>query len=695
MISTKKRKGFLFKSLINKLRKILGLYFLNDWELIKNKSFKNNFLKVNSHSNIVTHKNYVHLKLKYKFKNSWFFLGIRHEENNNNIFGYITINNSTFKQGRILPPTRIRWRIIHISKKGDLNLILEDMLEFENIKDIFLFKIPFFNAVNKIKRKISGETNLLVDEKTKFKSKWKLYNKLFGQKYLSKNLKSYDFWLNKVEVNFLKSLIKHKFKILDFSLPEFEKYNFEVKNDWIILRMNKDVILSKISQIAISWAISQEPKTLLFYGDEDSLDKDYTRSKPLFRPSWNKELFLSDPLYSSLWIFKKQLWNTIIKEIYSKREQNKKINPYEIIISSINYIADKKLEYEIKHIPIILGHNPIQEINNFNSKKLLELYKRNIKDYLTPYKNNKVDIHVDQKNNSLMYYYPIPKESFLSIIIPTKDNVDLLEKCIDSLLNKKPGCKVEIIIVNNNSVERSTYKYFDLINSIRNNDIDISIINYPKKFNYSAINNYAYNFTRGNVIALINNDIEVLTNNWGSTILSYATRQDIGCVGIKLIYPDNTIQHAGIILGIYGSAAYSHKNFKRFDLGHAGRLQKVQEISAVTGAFLAIKKEIWEELNGLNENEFPINYNDVDFCLRVKELGLKNIYIPFVEGIHYESKTRGKPKGKEFRSWKKEHKNFTKKWAKFIISDPAYHPALTKYKENWTLSFSKISLNLR
>ena len=171
-----------------------------------------------------------------------------------------------------------------------------------------------------------------------------------------------------MEVNFQKNLIKHKFIIFDFSFPEFEKYNFEVKNDWIILRMNKDVILSKISKIAISWAISQEPKTLLFYGDEDSLDKEHIRSNPLFRPSWNKELFLSDPFYSSVWIFKKQLWNTIIKEIHSKREQNKKINPFEIIISSINYIADKKLEYKIRHIPIILGHNPIQEIKNFISK---------------------------------------------------------------------------------------------------------------------------------------------------------------------------------------------------------------------------------------------------------------------------------------------------------------------------------------
>ena len=122
-----------------------------------------------------------------------------------------------------MPPTRIRWRIIHISKKGNLNLILEEMTKFENIKDIFLFKIPFFYAVNKIHNKVSGETKILIDEKTKFKSKWKLYNKLFSQKYLSKNLKSYDFWLNKVEVNFLKILIKSKFKIFKLFIARIRK----------------------------------------------------------------------------------------------------------------------------------------------------------------------------------------------------------------------------------------------------------------------------------------------------------------------------------------------------------------------------------------------------------------------------------------------------------------------------------------
>ena len=178
MISTKNRSSFLFISLINNLRKRIGLYFLSDWTLIKNKSFKNN-LKKNSPSIISIPKNYLHLKLRDEIKSSWFFLGIRHEEEKNNIYGYISINNASFKQGRVMPPTRIRWRIIHVSKKGNLNLILEKMTKYENIKNIYLFKIPFFTALNKIHNKVKGELKILIDKKTNPKIKWKLYNQLF------------------------------------------------------------------------------------------------------------------------------------------------------------------------------------------------------------------------------------------------------------------------------------------------------------------------------------------------------------------------------------------------------------------------------------------------------------------------------------------------------------------------------------
>ena len=694
MIKKNNSQSILFFSILNNLRKRIGLYFLSDWELMNNKSCKKNFLNKDTPLIISLPRNYIHLQLRDKIKNSWFFLGIRHEEKQNNIYGYVTINNSIFKQGRVMPPTRIRWRIIHVSKNGNLNLILEEMTKHENIKNIYLFKIPFFTAIRKIHKRVSGESKILIEKKTKPKIKWKIYNQLFSKKYIYKNFKSYSFWLNKLEANLKKNLHQSKFRDLNFSIPEYKKYYFEVANDWIILKMNNNFALSKISKRAISWAIDKEPFTLLLYGDEDYIDKDNKRSQPLFRPSWNQELFLSDPLYCSVWIINKQLWNKIIKEIFSKKNTYE-IDPYEIIISCINYVVEKKLEKRIKHLSVILGHNTIKKENNQDNKEMLASYKSNIKNYFRRYKNNKIDIFVDNKSNSLKYYYPIPKDFLLSLIIPTKDNVNILEKCINSLLCKPPGCRVEIIIVNNNSLEKSTYEYFNSIKSVKKQGVDLSVIDYPKKFNYSAINNYAFNFTNGDVIALINNDVEVLTNNWGYIISSYALRLDVGCVGIKLIYPDNTIQHAGIILGIYGSAAYSHKNFNRFDLGHAGRLQKAQEVSAVTGAFLAIKRENWEKLHGLNEEAFPINYNDVDFCLRAKEIGLKNIYIPFVEAIHYESKSRGKPKGKDFRSWQLEYKIFTKKWKKSLISDPAYSPSLTKYKENWSLSFSNETLELR
>ena len=182
--------------------------------------------------------------------------------------------------------------------------------------------------------------------------------------------------------------------------------------------------------------------------------------------------------------------------------------------------------------------------------------------------------------------------------------------------------------------------------------------------------------TPGNVFLLLNNDVEFITANWGYELASNALRPNIGFVGAKLFYSDKTIQHAGIILGIGGIAGHSHKYFSSKSKGYKNRLCFSQELSAVTGACMSISKRNWSKLNGLDENNLKVNYNDVDICLRANLLGLKNIFLPQVHAFHLESKSRGKPIGKDFRQWKDEAKFMKKRWGDILLNDPHYSPYL-------------------
>lgn len=656
-----------------KIKNTLGVYTISDWVPIKQEK--------NSKCLVLNNKN---------ISNNWFLLGIRHSETDKKVYGYLKINNSYFFQGRELGSTRLRWRIIHISKAGLIKLYLENIKNLNSIEDIFFIRIPFFEAIRRINYRISKQAFIFIQKKLEFKYKWKVYNRLF---YTNKNnLIKYSDLIKIHENNYnfkFKDKLKdsHNLKILNSS-----NINNIEDNDWLIIKLHKNFKLSKIAFQSIKWALNKESSTILLYGDEDFIDKNNERYSPLLRPAWNKKLFISEPFYTSMYIIKGKIW----KNNFSDLKKNKKyFNSREMFVFIVNNIIRNNLEKNIKHIPVILGHNT----KKIKSKTLIEKFTRQHFNYIKKYMydcNKKIcDVEVDLNNQSIKLYYPVPKDLILSVIIPTKDKVELLQNCINSILSKPAGCKLEVIVINNRSSNKSTYKYLDNLKLKSTKSIKFKVINYQKKFNYSAINNYAAKFCNGDVLLLLNNDVNLLTKNWASTIGAHAISENTGCVGIKLIYPDDTIQHAGVIIGIYGSAAYSHKNYARKELGYAGRLQKIQEVSAVTGAFLAISKCNWIKLGGLNERFLPINYNDIDLCLKAKNIGLKNIYIPYVEAIHYESQSRGKPRGLDFLKWQLELNYFKLRWKKIIKSDPVYNPMLTLCREDWSLNLNKYNLRIR
>lgn len=281
--------------------------------------------------------------------------------------------------------------------------------------------------------------------------------------------------------------------------------------------------------------------------------------------------------------------------------------------------------------------------------------------------------------------YKIIGNPLISILIPNKDHADVLYKCINSIFEKSSYKNFEIIIIENNSKESETFSYYETLKSRKN----IKVLEYEAggKFNYSAINNFGAQFAAGEHLLFLNNDISVISEDWLEEMLMYSQRKDVGAVGAKLYYPDDTIQHAGVIIGLGGVAGHSHCGFKRIAPGYMTRLHFAQECSAVTGACLMTKKSIFEEVAGFDEKLFEVAFNDVDLCMKIRKKGYKVIWTPYAELYHYESKSRGYDDTPEKKQrFKRETLNFKTRWAKELAQgDPFYNPNLTLDRSDFSL----------
>lgn len=270
----------------------------------------------------------------------------------------------------------------------------------------------------------------------------------------------------------------------------------------------------------------------------------------------------------------------------------------------------------------------------------------------------------------------------ISILIPNKDHIEDLKKCLDSIKEKSTYQNWEIIVIENNSTEQRTFDYYAQIQ----NDSRIRVVTWKEGFNFSAINNFGAQFARGEYILLLNNDVEVLTSDWLEQMLMFAQREDVGAVGAMLYYPDDTIQHAGCVLGIGGVAGHSHKYFKRGDYGYMSRLTIVQNYSIVTAACLMMSRKVWDVVSGLDEG-YAVAFNDVDLCMRIREVGYLVVWTPYAELYHYESKSRGlEDTPEKQRRFAGEIERFQTRWAKELSNgDPYYNPNLTLDREDFSL----------
>lgn len=278
---------------------------------------------------------------------------------------------------------------------------------------------------------------------------------------------------------------------------------------------------------------------------------------------------------------------------------------------------------------------------------------------------------------------PVEGEPLVSILIPNRDHREDLKRCVDSIREKSTYRNWEILIIENNSSEQETFRYYEELKK----DSRIRVISREGAFNYSAINNRGAREAKGEQILLLNNDTEVISPDWMQEMLMYAQRQDVGAVGAKLYYPDGTIQHAGIGIGIKMLAGHFFRGFAGDSSGYFGRLKYAQNVSAVTAACMMIPRRVYEEMNGLEES-FSVVFNDVDLCLRIRRAGYLIVWTPWAELTHYESRSRGPdedtPEKKRF--FVRETNRFLKKWYKALEEgDPYYNINLTRWKEDFSL----------
>ena len=277
--------------------------------------------------------------------------------------------------------------------------------------------------------------------------------------------------------------------------------------------------------------------------------------------------------------------------------------------------------------------------------------------------------------------YEIVGEPLVSIIIPNKDNIEMLKRCIDSILLRSSCQNFEIIVVENNSEQQSTFQYYETLTDER-----ISVVKWDGEFNYPAINNFGASFAKGEYILLLNNDTEVIAPDWLQEMLMFAQRKDVGAVGAKLYYPDDTVQHAGVILGVGGVAGHSHKHFSRKSPGYFGRLVLAQNLSAVTAACMMMPKTVFDEVGGLDE-AYKVAFNDVDLCMKIRKAGYLIVYTPYAELYHYESVSRGyEDTPEKVARFNGEIRRFMDLWGdELSAGDPCYNENLSLEHEDFRL----------
>lgn len=473
---------------------------------------------------------------------------------------------------------------------------------------------------------------------------------------------------NQATLNILKKYeenekIKIKFRKENGHISEATNNALKMAKGEFVALMDNDDILDKNALYEVVKILNEDKKIDFVYTDEDKIDLDGRRSDPNFKSDWAPDSFYSSNYISHLGVLRK----SIVEKIGGFRKGFEGAQDYDLYLRFVEQTT------RICHIPKILYHwrmVPGSTAASIDNKDYaLNAGKRALEESL---ERRKIKGTVKIAKNCPYYQieYQIEKSPLVSIIIPTRDMSDITEKCLESIYEKTTYKNYEVIVMNNNSEEQETFDLFKKYKELHSN---FRVIDANIEFNYAVINNMAVEKSKGDYVILLNNDVEVITQDWIDLMLGYASQKHIGAVGPKLLYPDSTVQHGGVILGL-GVAAHAFVGVPGDAVVWGGRLSVPYNYSAVTGACLMVSKEKWNEVGGLEE-KLKVAYNDIDFCLKLLEKGYYNVFVPMVELYHYESKTRGSDDAPEKKArFDREQDFMYKKWEKRIKDDEFYNP---------------------
>ena len=444
-----------------------------------------------------------------------------------------------------------------------------------------------------------------------------------------------------------------------------------------IALLDHDDVLAKHALLLMAATINDHPDAKLIYSDEDKIDEQGRRFEPHFKSDWNRDLFYSHNYITHLSVLDRSL----VKAVGGFRSSVEGSQDYDLLLRCIARVGNR----EIVHIPHILYHwRAIEGSTALTSSAKDYTTEAGLKALQDFFAATPLDVKVTKSGlaNCYRVIWPLPVPApLVSLLIPTRDGYALLKQCIESIVSKTTYAHYEIVVLNNQTACQNTLKYFEVLKRSPN----IRVVDYDQPFNYSAMNNMGAAHARGTILGLINNDIEVISPEWLDEMVRQVSRPDIGCVGAKLLYPDDRIQHAGVVLGIGGVAGHSHKYFSNQNPGYFSRLRLTQNYSAVTAAAMLVRKSVFEEVGGLEENHLRVAFNDIDFCLKVREAGYRNLWTPYAELYHHESVSRGHEDTPEKQArFRKEIEFMQGKWGEQLSCDPCYSPNLTLMHEDFS-----------
>ena len=450
--------------------------------------------------------------------------------------------------------------------------------------------------------------------------------------------------------------------------------------DWCAL-LDQDDALTEDALAWMALEIDRHPDAGLIYSDEDKIDGSGERSNPFFKPDWNPELFLGQNFVNHLGCYRAEL----LREIGGFREGFEGSQDYDLVLRCVERLQAE----QVRHLPRILYHwrmagGSLAAIPDAKPYAR-EAARRAIGEHAQRRGMPGTVAPCPENNESHRFIHALPQpKPLVSIVIPTRDRVELLKQCVQSIRAQTDYPSFEIIVVDNGSVEEETLRFFHDAEA----DESIRVMVDRGPFNYSRLNNRAAGEAGGEILIFLNNDTEIDKPGWLAELVSHATRSEVGAVGARLWYPDGTLQHGGVILGLGGVAGHAFPHIPRGHPGYFNRAWLQQNCSAVTGACLAVRKKVFEEMGGFDEENLGVTFNDIDFCLRLTKRGYRIVWTPYANLIHHESASRGHQRTREEQAEFERAVDYMQRtWGEELLWDPFYNPNLSLNPPGFEIGF--------